>query len=137
MPGLAGKRGAFTDLKHSHKGEDLFNKGKRNYSSGRCSRRTSRIFKNDFLYLNKKPSDLITKTTRVLKMPSDTNNWSEYQNIDYEVGQHLENFDWYLVYDIIETIQKPDIPMMLASTFAPGLPPWYRYINNWIMSQFY
>jgi len=54
--------------------------------------------------LNKNPSDLRSITTRVLKIPPDSSNWSQFPNIDYEVGQHLENCEWYLVYDIIETI---------------------------------
>lgn len=54
--------------------------------------------------LNKNPSDLRAITTRVLRIPPDHNNWSEFPNIDYEVGEHLESCDWYLVYDIIETI---------------------------------
>lgn len=59
--------------------------------------------------LNKNPSDLRSITTRVLKIPPDSNNWSEYPNIDYEVGQHLDSCHWYLVYDIIEVIiQKLD-----------------------------
>lgn len=54
--------------------------------------------------LGKNPSDLRSITSRVLKNPPDSNNWSEFPNIDYEVGQHLESCEWYLVYDIIETI---------------------------------
>ncbi len=54
--------------------------------------------------LNKNPSDLRSITSRVLKIPPDSNNWSEYPNIDYEVGQHIDSCDWYLVYDIIEVI---------------------------------
>ena len=54
--------------------------------------------------LNKHPSDLRAITTRVLKIPPDNNNWSEFPNIDYEVGQHIDSCDWYLVYDIIEVI---------------------------------
>ena len=54
--------------------------------------------------LGKNPSDLRSITSRVLKIPPDSNNWSEFPNIDYEVGQHLESCEWYLVYDIIETI---------------------------------
>lgn len=57
-----------------------------------------------FYDLNKKPSELRTITSRVLKTPPDSNNWSEFPNIDWEVGQHLENCEWYLVYDIIEVI---------------------------------
>lgn len=57
-----------------------------------------------FYDLNKNPSDLRAITSRVLKIPPDSNNWSEYPNIDYEVGNHLNNCEWYLVYDIIEVI---------------------------------
>lgn len=57
-----------------------------------------------FYNLKKKPSDLRTITTSVLRIPPDRNNWSEYPNIDHEVEDHLENCDWYFVYDIIEAI---------------------------------
>lgn len=57
-----------------------------------------------FYGLNKKPSDLRAITSRVLKIPPDSNNWSQFPNIDSEVGQHLENCEWYLVYDIVEVI---------------------------------
>jgi hypothetical protein len=57
-----------------------------------------------FYALEKNPSDLRSITTRVLKIPPDRNNWSEYPNIDYEVEQHLEGCEWYVVYDIIEAI---------------------------------
>ena len=57
-----------------------------------------------FYDLKKNPSDLRTITTRVLRIPPDRNNWSEYPNIDYEVEEYLESCDWYYVYDIIEAI---------------------------------
>lgn len=57
-----------------------------------------------FYDLKKNPSDLRSITTRVLKIPPDRNNWSEYPNIDYEIEQHLESCEWYIVYDIIEAI---------------------------------
>lgn len=61
--------------------------------------------------LNKNPSDLRAITSRVLKIAPDSNNWSEFPNIDWEVGQHLDSCEWYLVYDIIETIiQKLNEP---------------------------
>jgi hypothetical protein len=62
------------------------------------------FIKMAFYDLNKNPSDLRTITSRILKTPPDSNNWSEFPNIDREVGQHLENCEWYLVYDIIEAI---------------------------------
>src|SRR5690606_136394 len=57
-----------------------------------------------FYDLGKDPSDLRAITTRILKIPPDRNNWSEYPNIDYEVQNHLETCEWYLVYDILESI---------------------------------
>jgi hypothetical protein len=54
--------------------------------------------------LNKYPSDLRTIVCRVLMIPPDSDNWSEFPNIDYEVKNHLEKCEWYSVYDIIETI---------------------------------
>lgn len=62
------------------------------------------FIKMAFYDLNKNPSDLRAITSRVLKIAPDSNNWSEYPNIDWEVGQHLGNCEWYLVYDIIEVI---------------------------------
>ncbi len=62
------------------------------------------FIKMAFYDLNKNPSDLRKITSRVLKTPPDSNNWSEFPNIDLEVGQHLESCEWYLVYDIIEVI---------------------------------
>lgn len=62
------------------------------------------FIKMAFYDLKKYPSDLRSITTRVLKIPPDRNNWSEYPNIDYEVEHHLDNCEWYSVYDIIEVI---------------------------------
>ncbi len=62
------------------------------------------FIKMAFYDLNKNPSDLRAITSRVLKIPPDSNNWSEFPNIDWEVGQHLEKCEWYIVYDIIEVI---------------------------------
>lgn len=56
--------------------------------------------------LNKNPSGLRSITTRVLRISPDGNNWLEYPNIDYEVAEHIDNCEWYLVYDIIEIIIK-------------------------------
>jgi hypothetical protein len=57
-----------------------------------------------FYEINKNPSDLRSITSRALKIPPDSDNWSELPNIDYEVGNHLNNCEWYQVYDIIELI---------------------------------
>ena len=57
-----------------------------------------------FYELNKNPSDLRSIICRLLKIPPDTNNWSEFPNIDGEVSELIESCDWYLVYDIIEIV---------------------------------
>jgi hypothetical protein len=70
-----------------------------------------------FYDLKKKPSDLRAITTRLLKTPPDSNNWSEYPNIDIEVEGHIQNCEWYLVYDLIELIiQKLNPPECDAFT---------------------
>lgn len=63
-----------------------------------------RFIKMAYYDLGKNPSDLRAITSRVLRIPPDSNNWSEFPNIDIEVRDHLENCAWYLVYDIIEAI---------------------------------
>jgi hypothetical protein len=40
------------------------------------------FIKMAFYDLNKKPSDLRPITSRVFKIPADSNNWSEFPNID-------------------------------------------------------
>lgn len=57
-----------------------------------------------FYELKKHPSDLRKITTRVLRIPPDSSNWSEFPNVDYEVDNHLKECDWFSVYDIIEAI---------------------------------
>lgn len=56
-----------------------------------------------FYDLNKKPSDLLPSVCKVLKVTPD-GNWTEFPNIDDEIKSHLENCDWFYIYDIIEVI---------------------------------
>lgn len=48
------------------------------------------------------PSSLRTVICRVLRVPPDSGNWSEYPNIWGEVESLMYRCDWYKVYDIIE-----------------------------------
>ena len=57
-----------------------------------------------FYDLNKQPSALRQIICRTLRIPPDTNNWSEYPNIDYEVDELLGGCEWFEIYDIIESI---------------------------------
>jgi len=53
-----------------------------------------------------RPKSIRTLICRVLYKRADTNNWSEYPNIDDEAKQLLDDTEWYKVYDVIETIAK-------------------------------
>jgi hypothetical protein len=57
-----------------------------------------------FYELKKAPSNLREIVCRILRVPPEIGNWSEYPNIDGEVKQLLEDCSWFVVYDIIETI---------------------------------
>ena len=76
--------------------------------------------------LDKSPSDLRAITTRVLRIPPDHNNWSEFPNIDYEVEEHLESCNWYLVYDIIETIIQKLNPQE-SEIFTEEINEYFKY----------
>ncbi len=56
--------------------------------------------------LGKNPSALLPTICKVLKV-SPEDNWTEFPNIDCEIKSHLENCDWFYIYDILElTIAK-------------------------------
>src|ERR1019366_6769904 len=50
------------------------------------------------------PSSLRPIVCRVLRVPPDQSNWSEYPNIDYEVTGLMSECAWFKVYDIIEAL---------------------------------
>lgn len=49
-----------------------------------------------------RPKTFRTLVCRVLRKRSDSNNWSEYPNIDEEIRSHLDGTEWYKIYDLIE-----------------------------------
>lgn len=51
-----------------------------------------------------RPKSLRTLVCRVLRKRSDSNNWSEYPNIDVEIRRLIDDAEWYRVYDIVEAI---------------------------------
>jgi len=57
-----------------------------------------------------RPKKLRTLVCRVLRKRPDSNNWSEYPNIDEENRQLIDSAEWYKIYDLIEAIaeQAPD-----------------------------
>jgi len=53
-----------------------------------------------------KPSQLRAIVCRVMFEAPNSNNWSEFPNVDQEVRRLLDDCDWWLVYDLIETIAR-------------------------------
>ncbi|WP_249354792.1 AbiJ-NTD4 domain-containing protein [Ralstonia sp. 3PA37C10] len=51
-----------------------------------------------------KPSRLRELVCQVLKKRPDSNNWSEFPNIDREVRDLVDDCPWFYVYDILERI---------------------------------
>lgn len=52
------------------------------------------------------PKPLREIVCRVLRTRPDSNNWSEYPNIDEEVQNLMDSCKWFEVYDIIEELHK-------------------------------
>lgn len=53
-----------------------------------------------------RPKTLRTLVCRVLRKRPDSNNWSEYPNIDEENRELIDSAEWYKVYDLIEAIAE-------------------------------
>ena len=51
-----------------------------------------------------KPSVVREIVCRVLRVRADSNNWSEFPNIDREVRELVDDAPWYKVYDVAEAI---------------------------------
>jgi hypothetical protein len=50
------------------------------------------------------PRDVRAIVCRLLRRREDPNNWSPFPNVDGEVRDHLNNCEWYEVYDVIEAL---------------------------------
>lgn len=70
------------------------------------------------------PHDMRKIVCRTLRVREDPSNWSAYPNVDGEVRQHLDNCQWYEVYDIIEGIYSAI--GMRASHFEQEINKYFR-----------
>jgi hypothetical protein len=50
------------------------------------------------------PSRLRSIVCKLLRVPADPNNWSQFPNIDGEARGHIERCEWFEVYDLVERI---------------------------------
>jgi hypothetical protein len=69
------------------------------------------------------PASVRPVLCRVLRVPPDGNNWSEYPNISHEVDGLMYGCDWFKVYDIIEALHaaRRCTPPWRRTTVAPGV----------------
>ncbi|MCT0198485.1 hypothetical protein KQ313_02120 [Synechococcus sp. CS-1325] len=58
------------------------------------------------------PKSMRSLVGRLLRKRPDSNNWSEYPNIDQKVRDLIDDCDWYYVYDVAEAVarQMQDAP---------------------------
>lgn len=58
------------------------------------------------------PKPLRKIVCRILRKRPDSNNWSEFPNIDHEIHQLIDDCPWYKVYDVVEGIvmQMKELP---------------------------
>lgn len=45
-----------------------------------------------------------TVVCRLLRKREDSDNWTDFPNVDTEVRRHVESIEWYRVYDVIEAL---------------------------------
>jgi hypothetical protein len=70
------------------------------------------------------PKPLRSLVCRVLRIREDHTNWSEYPNIDEELRYHLDDCEWFKVYDIIEELYET---LRSRQIFARGSQEGFGY----------
>lgn len=65
------------------------------------------------------PNSLRRVLCKTLFVEPDSNNWSEFPNVDGEVRGYFQDIAWYEVYDLIEAIAL-DLPQSLTRIRRPG-----------------
>src|ERR1039457_826258 len=80
------------------------------------------------------PASVRPVLCRVLRVPPDGNNWSEYPNISHEVDGLMYGCDWFKVYDIIEALHaamaKDD-----RSTRSKNAPQFAEALNEFFIEE--
>jgi AbiJ N-terminal domain 4 len=64
------------------------------------------VFKNICYACGLGPKSLRSLVCNVLMKRENEGNWTEYPNIDQEVGQLLDECDWYRFYDLVEEVAR-------------------------------
>lgn len=76
-----------------------------------------------------RPKTLRNLVCRILRKRPDSNNWSEYPNIDDEIHNLIDECQWYRVYDIAEGI----IDQMNELPFSYDLERFQKELNGYFI----
>jgi len=76
-----------------------------------------------------KPKVLRSALCRLLRKRPDSNNWSEYPNIDHEVRGLIDDCDWYRVYDVIEGL----LAWMRETPFSYDADKFENEVNEFLI----
>lgn len=80
-----------------------------------------------------RPSSLRSILCRLLRVPEDRSNWSEFPNVDAEVRDKLRDAQWWEVYDFVEAVDDSLSRREEASreTLERGLPYFRAEVNKY------
>jgi hypothetical protein len=90
--------------------------------------------------LNWGPSSLRPNVCRVLRIPPDPGNWSEYPNVDLEVTRLMDECEWFKVYDIIEALhaamsKQDNITRKTAPRYANTAATFAAELNGFFIEE--
>ena len=78
-----------------------------------------------------RPKSLRTIVCRTLRKRPDSDNWSEFPNIDEEVRRLIDEAEWYKVYDLVEAI----ISTMLQTPYSYDLDKFISELNLYFVEE--
>lgn len=86
------------------------------------------------------PASLRPIVCRVLRVPPDLGNWTEYPNIDDEVNRLVSECEWYKVYDIIEALfaamaKQDNITKRTAPRYANTASRFAAELNEFFVEE--
>lgn len=79
-----------------------------------------------------KPAGVRSVVCRVLRRREDMNNWTEFPNIDREARGHLDDCEWFEVYDVVEALHHGlTVRSPWTSGGEPAAPHFSEQLNRY------
>src|SRR5690349_17472922 len=76
------------------------------------------------------PATVRTVVCRVLRRRPDPSNWSPFPNIDGETRQHLDECEWFEVYDVVEALYREASRSRLFKEMGESRVPLEVHFEN-------